>query len=1002
MRTIATRMLGLALLTGLAASIAPGAVRAGGEGLGPSSIKWADGSRAPADAWTQEDGSPARTGATATPAMTGPRELGWRFGVAGEVEGEPLVWKNRTFVAERSGNKRTMHVLDSATGVERFKQTFDTPLPLSPCVYDGRVVLRSSAKTLVGCSLGDKALVVRWTVTAKSAMGQPTVFRDEVYVVVDGVLERRAYGSTARVWPKAGSTGPKVEGTSIQGVSTAPTKGAVPPTILEYPRPSLRENSIFLATGKRLLEFDRADGSTRREGPLPTTVDARLVKVVVGLADVMVLCGAQWKDGDGESDTVRFEQPDSGPFGAHPNLLLPFGITAVGREWVTVAGKGGSTPLALKIFSGGTTDTDERRKLATSTMHAELLETKVAPSSAGDVVFVGGRAFDADSLVLLRPEPLTAVSRTIPLRDGLLVVEAKNKVAYWRSVAKRPEVAPLKLLGTAGSPDKLPAAHAALEDGRVVAGAFSLDAKTGGLAWTGATPAASGTAPLASVRALVGDETPRRVWISPRPEDAAAGVSMIARAASVPDVLAVIPRALEVRDAALARKAQNAAAELGASAADLAKASKEVDALEEKDVERDFEKAADVEAALAAALAREPDLLVEVAGSFPASVPLAWPARLVRAAADRSRYHKGAAEWVRTHLPSGLSPKAIADVDEWVDFIEADAAAPVLVLGPGSKGPANLPTDVLDRLATARSQWREDLVGFLNGPLLVIAPPEHPSAIRRCLALGRIVCDRLDAEFASVGARRSDDEVLVLHLFPNKAEYLNQSVKEAGGEHGFGGLEHTAGHYSPSANVTRIFFATGQNDSVLGTYTHELTHHWIARRRPLRTPEETLGDRAGGPGYFIVEGFAEFVRCFAYDEAAGTADPANPRADGCDVVASCPAASLVPWSKLFAMPQREAYAGDRDKKVSFAMRWKLGDRNTYQAVLLYYAQACAATEYLWLADGGKYRPALIKHLYDHYAGESDPDALLKAVGCSADELGARIVAWCRQTVGATK
>ncbi len=518
-------------------------------------------------------------------------------------------------------------------------------------------------------------------------------------------------------------------------------------------------------------------------------------------------------------------------------------------------------------------------------------------------------------------------------------------------------------------------------------------------------PADAGTWPIASVRGLLSDDAPRRLLLAPRPEDGASAVAAIARAEAAGELLALVAPALASGDAALARRVHTAAGERGAAAAELARLEKDVDALEAKGAERIEEKAADVETRLGALLAKEPDLLVEAASSLPDTVPVVYATTLVRAAAERSRYHPGATEWVRTHLPKGLSPKGISDLPEWLDFVDMNPGASVRIFGPKEKVPADVPSAVAEALAEARTKWRDDLVGFLNGPLLVVSPPEHPSAISRCLALGRIVSDQLDADFASIGPARTESEILVLHLFPNQPEYLNQSVSEKNPEPGagFGGLENSAGHYDQRANVTRIFFPVGEGgDSVVATYTHELTHHWIARRRPPRSADESLGDAAGGPGYFVVEGYADFVRNFAYDVVAKKATPANPRAEYADVVAACPAAKLVAWPKVFAFPQRDAYAMIKEGEVRLALRWKMGHENGFSLGTLYYAQAAATTAYLFLADGGKYRPALFKHLYDHYAGESDPDALLKAVGCSADELGARIVAWCKATVGAPK
>src|SRR5207253_368870 len=140
-------------------------------------------------------------------------------------------------------------------------------------------------------------LAPRWTVTAKTAIGPPTVIRDEVYVVVDGTLERRTYGSAEVVWPKAGTTTFQVEGSPLGSGKTS---------AIEYPRPSVRGDAVFLATGRHLYECDRADGTMRRDGSLPGAVDPRTSRVAIGLADVLVACGKAFTEGD----TARFSRPD--------------------------------------------------------------------------------------------------------------------------------------------------------------------------------------------------------------------------------------------------------------------------------------------------------------------------------------------------------------------------------------------------------------------------------------------------------------------------------------------------------------------------------------------------------------------------------------------------------------------------------------------------------------------------------------------------------------------
>ena len=967
--------------------------RASGEGgRGPSSIHWDDGARAPADAWLQDDGCAARTGATETAALTGPREVAWKFEVKGDVEGEPLAWRGKTFVVERAGAKRVLHVLSTATGVERYRQEFTTALPLAPCVQEGRILLRTTPRTLQGFAVGDKALTPRWTVTAKTSIGPAAALRDEVYVVVDGTLQRRTYGSPAVAWPQKDGHPVRVEGAPAAG-----GKGAAG----EVPRPSARGQSVFLATGTRLVEVARDDGRVLRTGDLPAAVDPASSRVVVGLGDVLVQTGKTFKAGGGgdeegkpgaagESDTVRFELGSAAKYVERRPLRLPAGIASLGRDWVGLM-EVGAPPLVLGLLGTAARELDEGRTLANKDSHSEYLAVKTPPTAAGDVAILGGRMFDASDYKVLDPTPIAGVSRVVPLADRLLVVESRNKVVAWRRAGKQPDVPPLLPPAAEGAEaTPLPAAHALVEDGRVVAGPFAFDAKAGLL--RAGTGKAAQSWPVSSVRAVTSDEAPTRLLLCARPQDAAWAVAALARAGAASELLSLVTKAVEAKDPGLARRLQTAAAERGALEADVQKGEKAVAALEAAGGDRDDSAASAVEERLKALEKRDTDALLEAASSLPEGAPVVYGTALVRAVVAQSPYHSGATEWVRSHLPEGLSPPGFKDLADWLDFLDLRATATVRIFGPRSKIPDDVGPDVATSLEQARKAWRKDLVGFLNGSLLVVSPPEHPAAIAQCLTLGRIVSETLDAAFSSVGPRRSDDMLLVLHLFPNKAEYL------AAGSHGesFGNLENTAGHYSPSENVTRIFWPSGgDGDQVPGVYCHELTHHWVGRRRPKRSGTEDPVDHAGGPGYWVVEGIADFVKDFTYDTVAREAEPLNPRANYADVVAGLPAADTYPWANFLTMTQADAYSGDHDKKIKVRLRQRMGIDSTFDPVNVWYAQSAATTAYLYLAENGKYRSALLTFLYDHYAGTSPAEGLLATIGLSADELGAKVVAWCR-------
>ena len=71
-------------------------------------------------------------------------------------------------------------------------------------------------------------------------------------------------------------------------------------------------------------------------------------------------------------------------------------------------------------------------------------------------------------------------------------------------------------------------------------------------------------------------------------------------------------------------------------------------------------------------------------------------------------------------------------------------------------------------------------------------------------------------------------------------------------------MEWTAGHYSPLDRVERIYLPADDDEfrSVMNTYAHELTHHWLSMRW---LGKGNMGRAAVVPGYWIVEGFARFI-----------------------------------------------------------------------------------------------------------------------------------------------
>jgi hypothetical protein len=184
---------------------------------------------------------------------------------------------------------------------------------------------------------------------------------------------------------------------------------------------------------------------------------------------------------------------------------------------------------------------------------------------------------------------------------------------------------------------------------------------------------------------------------------------------------------------------------------------------------------------------------------------------------------------------------------------------------------------------------------------------------------------------------------------------------------------------------------------VVPTYAHELTHHWVDQRYPRFTDRERTG--AGGRGYWVVEGIAEYVSELELDITGEAAPVPNPRAYSVDIVAHAAAAGLHPWSALFELDQGRAQALSHERRIEVPVRWRLGMLRKVSLVNVFYAQASAATHYLLLAEEGRHREAFLVYLTEQYRGRLEPGAIQARFGMPPDEFGARIVAWCRERAG---
>ncbi len=963
-------------------------------------VAFEDGAQAPSHGWTQEDGCPARTGASAARPLRGDLERAWKATAKeGTFEGEPLAWKDRVFVVEQGKTRRLLRVLAASTGTERARYGVESASPLFPSVGEGRVLLKTSPTTVEALTVGEAVLAPRWRITAKEGIGAATLLRDEVYVVRDGVLERWAFGASAPTWPRS----PDAPGAVRVERDPLPGGAAGPP---RFPRPSLRGGSIFVTSGGELVEVDRASGAVRGRASFPGVVDPERSRVVVTALDAFVRRGMP--PGAGTDDTAWFGRSSPGSYDPHVGLSLPAGLAAAGRAWVGVVEDGKARRLCG--FRGG--QGEAPYVFAGDGVHDEFT-APTPPTYVPGAVYVGLRAFAVPSLTVLRSPATAVVSRAVPLRDRLLVLESATVLSSWRAIRRgddRLVVRPPSMPAGSSAPVALKGCRAALEDGRVLEGPFTYDPKANVFKSSKAGELPSG--PARTVHAVLTCDVPRKLVFAFRPAEAAAGVAAIARAEASKELLALVPAAVAAGDAELARRILGSAVEGGASDAEVSPIDAAIVTLEATPRPKDESKAAEAATRFGALLHREADALVAVAEAMPKDAPADVGVALVRAAVEREPQHEGATRWVRSRLPKELPVVEPLRLDDWLDFIEVRGRLKVRVWGMGKDNTtiwgsdADKPSDgshLFNDFWSARSMWpgEVDMVAFQCGPLVVFSPLERPGAIVRCLALGRLVSDTLDKVFEPIAKPRTDSEELILHLYSNKEQYLQQSRPTGEADRGGGdGLENTAGHYSPSDNVTRMFFPGDEEGDLemYGTYAHELTHHWIERRRPMPGGEDSSDRSSSTPGYWVVEGFADFVRGFVFDLEAQRGTAENARADYADCLAGIAPESLIPWSKHLTLTQGEFAKLSMEDAVPVPRRWRLGPNGMTVPKVLFYDQGAAVCAYLYLAEKEKHRKALLDFVYAYYAGKAKADTLERSTGLTPDELGKRVVAWCKDLV----
>ncbi|QDU67293.1 hypothetical protein [Engelhardtia mirabilis] len=928
-------------------------------------------SPAPAGAWTVEGGNPARSRGSTAVAPSRPPTLTWSFEAKGEMVGEPLVWGDRVVVVDRTGpDRQSFSVLDRQTG-ERLgaEVQLRSVKDAAPTLWGDRLVVREG-DSLLGFSIGPRGPRRTWRVSVEGELGRPLLVDETIYFVVGGALVAQTFGRRDPEWTSGRDfTGPlALRDGELAGLQQR-QNGLWYSARVDPRSGDARNWRILIDPGDSIGEADDAmiiplDGGecVMTAGPIGLGSTPTRSVVVIG--------GDQQATG-----TVQYSGVDQQ---SAPALC--------GDGWLTLEGEQGKSRWILM------TSLESGVRLTTGAVHASLLERSSSAAVTPSLLYFAGLAVDPTTLEVLWGIPTHGAM--IPMDRGLLVArEDRSGVEAWleqRDLAARP----IDPRGLAQGNWSAQDAVAVTGDGEVVRGDFELQTGADGPVLAQTDGRRKESWPLASVLLIGTDD--ELVYASGRRSlfDACALLALEAQREALEDIADRIPRS---RDPELIEQALTLAASLGADEKLLERLQRAADKAAAQTRKPKPEDSAELSAELSA-LGRVParvlwDWSERVPADFDGRDAVQWG--LVRELLKADPADDRARQWLAQRLPEGAELVGEGEILlDWMDYLAATRRIPVELIDSPRSESADLTLDQR-RVGRAGTGWRNDLVGVRSPELLVVTPLDAPGSLSTILAQGELMVETLDSWFAGFEPVRTARPSLELHVYSSRAEYLR--VSQQGGH---AGLSWTAGHFDPGANLSRLFVPTGEGgfERALATFLHELTHHWLDSRCPAFSGDQARVVDADQSGYWIVEGFACIAEGLVLDVDRWEAQVGARLGERLALAASCGPEQLIPWEQLFSQTQVGMGTLVGQEPQPIAVPLQLGWLRTADRVALFYAQSAAAARYLFEAEDGRHRRALLEYVVAFYTGDRARLDVQKAFGLSPQELGARVLAWSREQV----
>lgn len=293
---------------------------------------------------------------------------------------------------------------------------------------------------------------------------------------------------------------------------------------------------------------------------------------------------------------------------------------------------------------------------------------------------------------------------------------------------------------------------------------------------------------------------------------------------------------------------------------------------------------------------------------------------------------------------------------------------------------------------------------FRTTNVLLFIRDMDPAVCGKCLRLAEQTVRALQV-FLNDGEPdvvTGDDSRLEIRIHKNRADYLAEEPAR-----GKKAEAWTAGFYSPMENVSHFYvdhLKNGAADMVELTrvLTHEFTHHYMTSRWVTRIiTARGAQPMPGGPGFWVVEGMAEFVQNQSHhmEERGPQFDDDNVL--GNDVTAAARKAGiktrLLSMATFVDMKQGDFQTLSDDGLGMVKLSHAKGVHGCSERSL-WYDQAGTLTYFFLQKKGPEMRKKFVRYVSDHYAGNSHVPAWTWFGYPSAEALDADFLAFLK-TVG---